>query len=147
MKKEFTIYASLHEESKEGWVWIPPLENIESEIIKITNPKVGRSIICEKRILDENHIKYYNKRPSTKNINNRQECIITNDYYRNKLGNLCTKEKVMLEIVEANGLINKYIRAPLCHPNPFLRMCIQLGIISVILGSIGLILGLISIFK
>lgn len=142
------IYASLFEESKEGWVWIPPLgDDIKSEFIKIIEVKKGRFIVCEKRILDKNYIKIYNNKSTTKRIdeNKIDECLIINAYYRNKLGIDKTQERVKLKIVEANGFIDKNIRAPFHHPNPFVRMGIRLGIVSVILGCIGLVLGLLSI--
>ena len=103
--------------------------------------------MCEKRILDKNYIKVYNNKSTTKRIdeNKIEESIVINAFYRNKLGIDNTQEIVKLKIVEANGCIDKYIRAPLHHPNSFVRMGIILGIISMILGVIGLLLGLISI--
>lgn len=48
--KKYQIYASVTEESKEGWVWISPSDNLTSEFVKIENPESGKSIICERRI-------------------------------------------------------------------------------------------------
>ena len=148
MERNLKIYAALFEESKEGWVWIPPIgDNIKSEFIKIIELRKRRYIVCEKRILDKNYIKVYNNKSTTKRIdeNKIEESIVINAFYRNKLGIDNTQEIVKLKIVEANGCIDKYISAPLHHPNSFVRMGIILGIISMILGVIGLLLGLISI--
>ncbi|GAI54707.1 unnamed protein product, partial [marine sediment metagenome] len=37
MRKKFTVYAALLEETKAGWIWIPEFENIKTDLIKITN--------------------------------------------------------------------------------------------------------------
>lgn len=144
--KKYRIYASVTEESKEGWVWISPSDNLTSEFVKIENPKSGKSIICERRIIDENYIKNYNSREGTINIKNDGNVLILNNSFRTQLGGIPTQSEVTLEIKEANGIIEKYISAPLHHPHPFVRISIELGLISVFLGLIGLALGIIGIF-
>ena len=143
--KKYRIYASVTEESKEGWVWISPSDNLTSEFVKIENPESGKSIICERRIIDKNYIKNYNSRESTINIKNDGNVLILNDSFRTKLGGIPTQSEVSLEIKDANGLIEKYIFASLHHPHPFVRIGIKLGVISVFLGVIGLTLGIIGI--
>ena len=144
--KKYRIYASVTEESKEGWVWISPSDNLTSEFVKIENPKSGKSIICERRIIDKNYIINYNSRKGTFNIKNDGNVLILNDSFRIKLGGIPTQSEVSLEIKDANGLIEKYIFAPLHHPHPFVRIGIELGLISISLGIVGLILGIIGIF-
>ena len=146
MRKTFKIFASLSEESKEGWVWMPPSANVTSDFVKIKNPKMRKSIICERRILDENYLKHYISKNKTRNIEDKDNSLIINAHYRNKLGGLSTTERAALKITEARGIIQIWLRAPLDHPSPFMRLGIKLGIISVVLGFIGLFLGIISIF-
>lgn len=143
--KKYRICASLSEEAKEGWVWISPSNDLTSEFVKIENPESGKSIICERRIVDENYIKNYNSRKGTINIKNDDNVLILNDSFRTKLGGISTQSEISLEIKDANGLIEKYISAPLHHPHPFVRIGIKLGLISVFSGLIGLALGIIGI--
>lgn len=146
VERKFKIYAALHEESKEGWVWIG-LKDIKSDFIKITNLEKGKSVICERRDIDDNFIKLYNKRETTEDIEEeeKENIIVINAYYRGKLGGLETQDEVLLEITETDSIIDKYIKAPSDHPNLFVRASMILGSISIILGFLSFGLGLLSI--
>ena len=146
MKRKFIIYAALYEESKEGWVWIPPTNEINSEFIRIINPKTEKYIVCERRTLDDNYVKYYNNRHGARKINKEdiERCIVINEYYRNKLGNISTKEEVELEIVETNK-IRGYLQGALHHPNQYLRYGIMSNILALIFGMLSLILGVLPV--
>ena len=144
-KAELYVYASLNEESKEGWVWIPCIKGIESNFIKIRNLETKKHIICEKRLLDENYINRYNNRKTTRNIT-IDKCIIINEYYRSELGNISPGKKINFEITDVKCPIWKYIYAPLKHPNPYVRASIILGIISLTLGALSILLSILTIF-
>jgi len=145
MKRKFIIYAALYEESKEGWVWIPPSNDISSEFIRIINPKTRKCIVCEKRTLDDNYVEYYNNRRGTRKINKEdiERCVVISEYYRNKLGNIPTKEEVELEIVETNK-IRGHLQGIWHHPNQYLRYGMT---ISMTLGAVSLIFGCISLLR
>ena len=148
MNKKMIPYASLHEESKSGWVWVPPSEDLNSEFIEIINKENQKSIICERRIIDDNYIERYNKGNTKKIKSDDVDTIfIINEYYRNKLGGLATQKGVELNILNADGFCNERIKAYLDHPDPYLRMGIILGMIFVGLGILSLTLGLFSFFS
>ena len=67
------------------------------------------------------------------------------EYYRNQLG-VDKNDVVEFEIREVKSPIKKYIRAPLHHPNAYVRVSITLGIMSLIAGFIGILIALLSFF-
>ena len=98
---KFRIYPSKLEESKEGWVWIPPHLDISTDFIEIRNPNNKKKIICEKRVLDDNYIRNHKTLRKVENCQN--ECITMNKFYRDHLGirkYSVTREYVELEIKE-----------------------------------------------
>ncbi len=144
---KFRVYPSKLEESKEGWVWIPPNIEVNTEFIEIRNPNNKKKIICEKRFLDDNYIRNHKTLQKVENCQN--ECIIMNEFYRNRLGIRKyseTREYVELEIREVKCPITKYLIAPLHHPNSFVRISITIGIISLAIGLLSIILSLLFRF-
>ncbi len=80
---EFKVFPSKLEESKEGWVWIPPGLKIETNFVEIKNPENKKKIVCEKRVLDDNYIK--NHEGLRGEAKWKDECIVINEFYRNIL--------------------------------------------------------------
>ena len=78
-------------------------------------------------------------------IDKRQPAITINDWYRKRLGGVKTKTTQELEIKAANCWWGK-LRANLQHPQVIVRMATWLAIISVGLGTIGLVLGVVSVW-
>ncbi len=146
---KFKVYAALHEESKEGWVWISPLNGIENKkwrVIKIIRPDNKKKIVVEKRVIDENFVNIYNEREHTKSDLDKEKdtkSIVMNYNYRTLLG-VSTGETVNLKIKKAN-MWDKLWVASSQHPNIFVKYSIRLGLISVALGAISMIISLIKL--
>ncbi|MEM1513342.1 MAG: hypothetical protein QXN45_00385 [Candidatus Thermoplasmatota archaeon] len=77
-------------------------------------------------------------------VENEELIIVISGYYREKLGIPRTNEKIQLEISEVNCCVIKYLIAPFHHPNPFVRMSIILGFLSLGIGIISLVIALIG---
>jgi hypothetical protein len=138
------LYASLDDHIGEGFVWLlrPCLPS--RCVVKITNPESRRSVFCEALQLEANFIQRYNQPPRF-NITDPESSLVMSSWYRARLGNLETQREYALEVVEANSWCGK-IRACLHHPQIVVRVAVWLGIVSVALGALGVVLGVISIW-
>ncbi len=145
---KFKVYAALHEESKEGWIWISPLNGIENKkwrVIKIIRPDNKKKIVVERRIIDKNFMSIYNDKKHTKgNLKEGEDTknIVMNYNYRALL-DIHTGDKVNLIIKKAN-MWDRFWVASSQHPNIFVKYTVWLGLISVGLGVVSI---LISIFR
>ena len=147
-EEKFKVYAALHEESKEGWVWISPLNGIENKkwrVIKIIRPDNKKKIVVERRIIDKNFVKIYNDREHTKSGLDKEKDtknIVMNYNYRSLLG-VSTEEKVNLKIKKPNMWDRLWV-ASSQHPNIFVKYSVRLGLISVGLGIISILISFIQ---
>jgi hypothetical protein len=130
----YQIRSALHEEAKEGWVWIyPPLSETTIHI-RIRNQATGRTVICEQREIDDNFRWLYNARELTRSLPLDDNVIVISSYYRDLLG-------LALETVEPQDLSISATRGPLAglsagleHPGSVVRTATWLGILSIFLG-------------
>ncbi len=147
----YKILKAIHEESNEGWAWIPKTSTIKSRtFIKIdwieNKPKKSKPIRCQARIIDDSFYKFYTKRPETVKDFDKSNTIIMSEYYRDRFG--ISEDDLKNKENEYNLIISKYdcffqkIRAFLEHPNDVVKIATILAIISIIVTSV---LGLISI--
>lgn len=99
IRYEIQNLSRLYSEIRMGIVWTTSSE-IETNLIKIKNPKNGKSIIVAHRCIDDNYIKIYNSSYNTnrlKGFNNSNEIII-DEYYRKKI-NVSKNSDVELLII------------------------------------------------
>lgn len=142
----YKILAALHEEAKEGWVWLPLDPDLATEYTHIRNPRNGRSIVCERRTADENFAGVYKSSASTIGLPESGKFIAMNAWYREQLGIFDTKAELPLEVKNASGWWASY-RAFRLHPSPVIRINILLASISLILGIVGFLEGALSLWK
>ena len=149
MNKKYKIFAALHEEANEGWVWIPKgIVPSGSTWICLKNTQNERKVYCSCRIIDKNFQEYYNdENRRTYKINKNDNHIVISCYYRNKLG-LESNYEYELDITHTRNPIN-WIRALVHHPNNAIQVATCLAIFSIIIGFISIVLsiftGIISI--
>lgn len=136
------IYAALHEDSQQGWVWLNNPDYPPRAIVKITSLDKKSYVYCEALQIDHNFLTHYNQKPR-KHIHNPAESIVMNGWYRAKLGGIETGCETKLSIELANSYFNR-LRACLLHPQLIARVAAWLGIISVVLGIVGVALGILS---
>lgn len=127
-----------------GWVWLSGPVLVARSIIKITNRANNKSVFCERLEIDDNFTREYNQPPRI-DINPSEETVVINAWYRKRLGGLATTTFHDLKIIEANDWWGK-IRANTGHPQVVVRLGTWLGVISVALGFIGVLLGVLSIY-
>jgi hypothetical protein len=142
----YKIFAALHEEAKEGWVWLPLDPDLATEHTHIRNPRNGRSIVCERRTADENFVGVYNSTHGTIRLPEFGKFIVINAWYRERLGIFDTKAELPLKVSNASGLWASY-RSFRLHPSPAIRTSILLAVISLILGIIGFLQGALSLWN
>lgn len=142
----YKVFAALHEETKEGWVWLPLDPNFSTGYTHIRNPWNGRSIVCERRTADENFAGVYNSARGTIRLPESGNFIVMNAWYRERLGIFDTKKEIPLEVRNASGWWACYDAFRL-HPSPVVRTSILLAAISLILGVIGFLEGTLSLWK
>ena len=135
MDGKVKIRASLKTDSMEGWGWISKQLINENGFYKIENPN-KKKIICYLRIIDNNFIKNYNL-GSTNKIKKKDNTLIINEYYRNRLNVSQSNESYELKFKKCSSL-KKFFSFDYLHPNPYVRQNSKLTILSIILGIISL---------
>lgn len=136
----YKVYAALLDDISSGWVWVGGFEGEQRSIIKLHNANSKKSVYCEALRIDKNYLKKYSE-GNTSSIKNESNSIIANEWYRRKLGIHSTKNYEHISISEANHLYGRF-RASIQHPQVVVRLATWLGLLSVILGVIGICLGL-----
>ena len=138
------IYASLQDDLSEGFVWLKKPGLPARGVVKITSPETKKSIFCESLQFEGNFLHKYNQAPRH-TITNQESSIVMSAWYRAGLGGLETQEEYPLEITGAHSCYGK-IRACLDHPQLVARVAVWLALLSVALGAVGIVLGVISIW-
>jgi hypothetical protein len=133
----YRVLPALRADLNEGWVWVARNNSEPRPIVRITNQADGERIYCECLEIDNNYLNEYNQ-PSRYQIGNTESVITMNDWYRKKLGNLEKNREYILEIEEKNGPWGKLL-ACLDHPQTIVRVATKLGLWSVVLGGVGIL--------
>lgn len=137
------LFATLREDTQQGWVWLQDSSLPSRSIVKITNPANGKFVYCEALQIDDNFLSAYNQFPRI-NIDNPHTSLVINGWYRATLGNLSTQSDVPLKIKPSNCWWGKF-KACINHPQVIVRVAAWLGVIGLFLGVVGLVLGVISL--
>jgi hypothetical protein len=136
------IYASLDDDISEGFVWLKKSDLPHRCPVKIRNPENRRSVFCETLQFEQNFLRRYNQPPRI-TIANEESSIVMSTWYRARLGGLETQKEYPLEVTGA-GWWGK-MRACMDHPQLVVRVAFWLGVLSIVLGGIGVGLGIISV--
>lgn len=149
-QKSYTLYAALHDDIGEGFIWLPKPDLPPRAVVKISHTLNGcrRTIFCEALQLESNFLNCYN-RPGRRQIADSGSSIVLSHWYRAMLGPpgqpLRTGAEILLNIVAANSFWAR-LRAQWQHPQLVVRVATWLGVIGAGLGVPGLILGAVSIW-
>lgn len=139
---KYEIYAGLYEEKNEGWIWTNDNSVKSGDYAQIKSKK--GIFVCQIRKIDDNFRKYYSQPGSGRiTLDCSKNVVVASKYYRDILG-IDTDMPYYFEIKKVTNW-HKKLLAMLGHPNDAIKTSIILAIISCCLGSIGLILGIISI--
>ena len=150
--KSFRLFAALHEDIAEGFVWLQQEGLPARGIVKIARRSNGaKSIFCEALQLEKNFLtRYNNDRERRCKIRSDDEtsALVVNHWYRAKLGKpgppLETKTDYQLEITPANSLPGR-LCACVQHPQLVVRVATWLGAIGIGLGFVGALFGVVGI--
>lgn len=138
----YKLFAALHQDSQQGWIWLQDARFIPRSIVKITNVENGKVIYCEALQIDQNFLSVYNHSPRF-SISDPHSAIVINGWYRARLGAQSTQSDAQLEISPCNSLRGKF-NACTNHPQVVVRVAAWMGGVGLLLGVIGLVLGLLS---
>ncbi len=145
--KSYIVRTALVEDINNPFIWFSALDCESREIVKITNKTNSKSVWCEIIIAGDNFIDRYNKNKRTINVSRKEPFLVANDWYRKKLG-LTKNEITEVEIIHGlkwSGFVPQLF-ASYKHPDNTVRLAVDLGFVSLGLGILGLILGVISLF-
>jgi hypothetical protein len=143
--KKYSIYAALREDVNSGWIWTNVPDFRQRSVVCLQNPKTRKKVYCEILRIDKNFLKYYNDKDGGRlTINNDFPTLVMNEWYRTLLGDLTTRSEYELQISDSDNLKGR-LMASVHHPQIVVRVAFWLGVISVILGVVGLGLGIISL--
>ncbi|WP_156915768.1 hypothetical protein [Desulfatirhabdium butyrativorans] len=139
------LFASREEDAHQGWVWLQNANIPERCIVKITNPANKKRIYCEALQIENNFLSGYNQ-PPRHFITDPASSLVINGWFRNRLGNLQSQNNIPLIIKPCHSWWAQF-KACTNHPQIIVRLAARLGGISLFLGVLGILLGLISIWK
>ena len=105
-----------------------------------------RSVICERRVVDVNSRRLYERETETP-LPSTQKFVIMNAWYRQRLAINVTQIRLPLEIIEENGFMASHVSVFWEHPQAVVRTNILVAVVSIGLGILGLVLGLVSLFR
>jgi hypothetical protein len=138
------IFAALNNDINEGFVWLKWTELRPRSIVKICNPQMAKVVYCEALQLEDNFLKRYNEVRRFK-IDEPNSSIVMGGWYRTALGDLQTQRDYPLRIEPAHHWLGK-LRACTDHPQVVVRVAASLGLLSLLLGVIGALLGVASVW-
>ncbi|WP_293617706.1 hypothetical protein [Salinisphaera sp.] len=144
----YRVFSALERDIGAPFVWItdPPVPS--RSIAKIKNTQTGQHVYCEVLVMDVNFRAAYNGSNKTVSIQEQLPAIVANAWYRQKLGVEKNQESTLeFSIPKYVPQIVRQIRAAISHPDSAVRLSANLAVISVALGFVGLLLGIVSIIK
>lgn len=161
----YRIFASLHEDTDKGWVWVSPGKSFESRTtVLITREFNGQkwSVYCEYREIDVNFIMKYDRKEGTQcmyflnhgkakeasrsdvKLEGLEDVVVINQWYRKALGNVKTtkhdENPEQLSFKVPYPLWWGDLRAACQHPEPGVRVATRIAILGTWLGVTALLL-------
>lgn len=134
------VRASTFEDINSGYIWGVGFKNIRhKDIVRLRNPSNNRKVWVEYLSGDNNFYKNYNDRDKTIDIDPSKKTLILSEYYRDKLG-LKKGDDIQVDI-GIYDIVPAILKSPLAavnHPDSTVRLAIFLGSVSIVLGIISL---------
>jgi hypothetical protein len=141
----YKVYASLKNDTNEGRVWLNHSAISGRSVVGIRNNKNRKTIYCEALLIDENYVKDYNS-GNTRKICNSEPIITINHWYRDRLGIEETNRDYDLTILPGSHILGHFLSC-LKHPQIVARVATWMSIFSLLLGIIGFILVMMSLYS
>jgi len=138
------LFAALHDDSHQGWIWLKDSQLPARCVVKITNPTNQKSVYCEALQIDTNFLGIYNQSPRLP-ITDPASSIVVSAWFRAKLGGLDTRSDVPLIVKPSECYWGKF-KACTDHPQTVVRVASWLGVLGLLLGIVGVLLGVLSLF-
>lgn len=142
-KMLYEVRAALSEETSYPHVWLGGEPLPLRSIILIKNRANGKKVTCEYRKVEPNFIKKYNSNKSRVSINENQPTIVIAEWYRDILG---IKTRTLVDLDISRICFFSQTRMSLKHPDNVMRYAAKLARLSIYLGAIGVLLGLVGIW-
>ena len=143
----YMVRASLSEDVNAPYIWFSSLPCESREIVKLSNAECNKSAWCEVVEASDNFIERYNRNKRTKNVGHTEPFVVSNEWYREKLSLNKNKPSNITITVSKYPVFFRQLLASYKHPDNTVRLAVDLALVSVILGGIGLILGVVSLCK
>jgi hypothetical protein len=137
------LFAALHDDSHQGWVWLKNAKLPPRCVVKITNSATRKSVYCEALQIDANFLEKYNQQPRF-SIEDPASSLVIGGWFRAKLGDVATQSDVSLTIETSAPLWGEF-KACTDHPQIVVRVAAWLGAIGLFLGIVGVVLGIWSL--
>jgi hypothetical protein len=151
VQKSYRLYAALHEDIAEGFVWLK-IDGIPARcVVEIVNPTNNKSIFCEALQLEDNFLRRYKRDTGAKiGEEDLDSLLVVSYWYRERLGDRASPLKtyrtshadyplrIWIPDRWYSRLFGK-LRACQQHPQVVVRVSIYLGLLSVSLGLIPLL--------
>ncbi|HEY1205180.1 MAG: hypothetical protein ABSH46_18680 [Bryobacteraceae bacterium] len=146
--KQYKLYAALHEDIAQGFVWLKYPDLPARCIVKLTYNSNGhrRAVFCEALQFDKNFLRRYNEqlRCTIKDDESSlASSMVINHWYRARLGRpgapLETKREYPLEVKAYDRWYNTWygkLRACMGHPQIVVRVAVCMALLSAALGSL-----------
>lgn len=146
-ENSYIVRVSLAEDINAPYIWFSSLPCKSREIVKLTNTVNQKSVWCEVVVASDNFINRYKKNERTKNICRDHPFIVSNEWYRDELGISKNEHSNIKITISRWPMFIRQLFASYKHPDNTVRLAADLAFVSVILGGIGLILGVVSLFR
>jgi hypothetical protein len=142
---QFRVFAAPLEDVSQGWVRLGKAGLSHRSVVKLSVSNGSKHVYCELLSIDNNFIRSYNREGRIK-IMDPSSALVAAEWYRRRLGGLQTRTDAEIEVTPANSIYGR-IRACLDHPQVAIRIATVLGLWGFFLGLIGIILGIIPLFR
>ncbi len=142
--ENYLILAALDSETKEGWVWLPLSAKWNTGLVLIKYH--NRSVICERRVADANFRRLYQRETGVA-LPSSETFVVMNAWYRQHLGINDTQVVLPLEIEEEHGFWANHVSVFREHPQALVRTNILIALVSIGLGILSLLIGVLSALR
>lgn len=134
----YHVRHALHEESKEGWIWVFPDPGGSGPHVRLKRLEPIRTIVTEIRVIDSNFRFRYSNSDRTRSLPDGEAIIVINEHYRDKL-KIGDAELMELDIVRLRSPFAGMISG-IQHPQTVVRTATWLGVLSLALGILSLLI-------
>lgn len=142
------IFPALAEDINVPYVWLSETPDKSRPLMRIENFKNGKTVYVQALRIDNNFRSRYQNSPNTLSLPEDGTLAVMSQWYRDCLGvkRMETTEFIIKPACWIFRLFTQ-LRASFSHPDCNVRLAANLAIISIFLGILGLLLGVISLLK